>query len=222
MRAHICRRPRAVSQFHETLPDGGSLRAVATLTGFRTVKEGVGHVDLDGQRGVDAPRRQPTEQLGIPAERGPAAEPQSDGVAWNDEAKSTARGTCQSVRSTSLPGRSRTRPVRPTTVTTVHSHLRILDNILQAHQDRVARPVGDDDRLRVQHHHEAVVVALRRDEGQAGGVGRAELEEGAALHEANHLRIEVIQDLGRICTGEGSRRGCEGISALLNPLLTDG
>ena len=77
--------------------------AVTTLTGFRTVKERVGHIELDGQRGVDAPGRQPTDQLRVPAERGPAAQPQGDGL--TEMTKQSALRTalyisCQPLRST--------------------------------------------------------------------------------------------------------------------------
>jgi hypothetical protein len=49
------------------------------------------HLELDGQRGVDAPRGQPVEQLHIFPERRPAAHAQRGVVARDLKADATAR-----------------------------------------------------------------------------------------------------------------------------------
>jgi hypothetical protein len=63
----------------------------------------------------------------------------------------------------------------------------------------VAGTVGDDDRFRVQYHHEAVVIPFGRNVRQPGAVCRTELEKWAALDEACHLRVEVVQHFGGVC-----------------------
>jgi hypothetical protein len=68
------------------------------------------------------------------------------------------------------------------------------DHVLQTHDEIVSRAVRDEDGSLLRHD-ETRGVALRADEREAVAIRGAELHERRAGDEAQHLTIEVIDNL---------------------------